>query len=617
MTPSGLRPCFYPRVARAFVAAAGIATALGALSSAGFAQEATGFAPDTPGAAGVRAKIDAYLESGEYPLALRAARAIDDPAQQDAAHVAVARSQARAGMAEQAAHTLAQVESAASLSALSAAASERSSAVPSGPSAPPIDAAGGGSMADFTMLIDLITSTIDPESWPEFGVTGTGSIRGFPTGVYVDAAGALKRIAPSAAEDLEALRLSSRKSDDGLVAVGEESAMRKVSLKALERALALDAVRGQGPSDAASSLGGLYRVDYVFLYSDTGDVVIAGPAGPLARDAEDRLVHAATGTPALRLDDLVVCLRHAYSAEPDFGCAITPTEASLARAQEYLTANSKRSLGSDAARRRWLSGLRESLGPQVISVFGIDPGAHAGRVMVVADWHMKRIGVGLEPGTTNVTSYLDLLAETGKAPPSIQTLRWWFAVREDAVRTNAARDAFAFEGIGVQLLSENQLLARTGERTPTGESDRLNSQFAESFTKEYAALATKYPVYGELRNVFDLALVAAIARQADKEATAPTRLPYLLGSDEVRRGGDASRAYRVPLEAPPATVESIVNDRKLKNGTVLAAVSGGVSVRPQDRLATAIVVADADASSRPIERVEADQTLTAERWWWD
>lgn len=603
MTPLGLRPHLSLRFASAFVAAAGIATALGACSSSVFAEEATTNA-------GVRAKIDAYLESGEYPLALKAVETIADPAQQDAALVAIARSQARAGMSEQAAHTLAQVESAASLSSLS-------STDALNPTTPPVDAAGGGSMADFSTLIDLITSTIDPESWPEFGGTGSASIRGFPTGVYVDAAGALKRIAPSAADDLEALRLSSRKADEVVGAAGEEVPLRKVSLKALERALALDAVRGQRTSDAATSLGGLYRVDYVFLYPDTGDVVIAGPAGPLTRDADDRLVHAATGTPALRLDDLVVCLRHAYSAEADFGCAITPTEASLARAQEYLVANSKRSLGSDAARRRWLSGLRESLGPQEISVFGIDPRTHAGRVMVVADWHMKRIGVGLEPGTANVTSYLDLLAETGKAPPSIQTLRWWFAVREDAVRTNAARDAFAFEGIGVQVLSENQLLARTGERTPTGESDRLNSQFAESFTKNYAALATKYPVYGELKNVFDLALVAAITRQADKEGAAPTRLPYLLGGNEARTGGDESRAYRVPLEAAPATVESIVNDRKLKNGTVLAAVSGGVSVRPQDRLATAIVVAPADASSPSVERVEADQTLTAERWWWD
>lgn len=587
-----------------FFSAHALAAALAVATAGGFFDAAFCFAQGSS-AVDRRAKIDDYLAGGEFPLALKLAESASAPQERDAALVMIARAQARAGMADQAEVTLGQIGSSASLAALSeTGASGDATGTTDVPSA---DAAGGGTLADFDTLIDLITSTIDPESWPEFGGTGSASIRGFPTGVYVDAAGALKRIEASAAEDLDALRLASRDAGDLIGAAGEESKLRKVSLQALEKALAIEALRGQTPSVDALTLGGLYRIDYVFLYPETGDVVLAGPAGPLTRDAEDRLVHAASGTPALRLDDLVVCLRHAYSGEADFGCAITPSEASLSRAQDYLAANAKRSLGSDAARRRWLEGLRESLGPQDISVFGIDPRTHAGQVMVVADWHMKRIGVGLEPGTANVTSYLDLLAETGKAPPTIQTLRWWFAVRDDAVRTDESRLAYAFDGIGVQVLSENQLLARTGQRTPTGESDALNARFAESFTKEYAALAKKYPVYGELKNIFDLALVSAIVRQADKESAGASRFPYLLGADE----------YRVPLQAAPATVDSIVNDRKLRNGTILAAVSGGVSVRPQDRLSASLVVADATASATPVERVEPPQTVTAQRFWWD
>ena len=42
-------------------------------------------------------------------------------------------------------------------------------------------------------LIDLITSTIAPETWDAVG--GPGAIESFPTGVYVDAKGTLKRIA--------------------------------------------------------------------------------------------------------------------------------------------------------------------------------------------------------------------------------------------------------------------------------------------------------------------------------------------------------------------------------------------------------------------------------------
>ncbi len=39
--------------------------------------------------------------------------------------------------------------------------------------------AGGGAQADFDTLIDLITTTVSPESWEEVG--GTGSLQGFPT----------------------------------------------------------------------------------------------------------------------------------------------------------------------------------------------------------------------------------------------------------------------------------------------------------------------------------------------------------------------------------------------------------------------------------------------------
>ena len=37
-------------------------------------------------------------------------------------------------------------------------------------------------------------------------------------------------------------------------------------------------------------------------------------------------------------------------------------------------------------------------------------------MIVEADHHMKRIGIGLEPGTDQVPSYLDRLVESGEIP---------------------------------------------------------------------------------------------------------------------------------------------------------------------------------------------------------
>src|SRR5258708_6311621 len=51
---------------------------------------------------------------------------------------------------------------------------------------------GGGSMANWGPLMQLITSTIQPDSWDDNG--GPGSIQPFQNGVYVDAEGVMRRL---------------------------------------------------------------------------------------------------------------------------------------------------------------------------------------------------------------------------------------------------------------------------------------------------------------------------------------------------------------------------------------------------------------------------------------
>jgi len=71
---------------------------------------------------------------------------------------------------------------------------------------------------------------------------------------------------------------------------------------------------------------------------------------------------------------------------------------------------------------------------------------------------------------------------------------------------------------GVRVLSENELLAAQGQRVHTGGSDPLNQRFADSFTAHFAALAQKYPVYGELRAIFDLSLAVTLAARTATSA---------------------------------------------------------------------------------------------------
>ncbi len=60
--------------------------------------------------------------------------------------------------------------------------------------------------------------------------------------------------------------------------VARPSKLRKVSLTRLERELAKRIAAGEGADEVMRNLAGLTRVQYVFCYPDSGDVVIAGPA---------------------------------------------------------------------------------------------------------------------------------------------------------------------------------------------------------------------------------------------------------------------------------------------------------------------------------------------------
>ena len=99
----------------------------------------------------------------------------------------------------------------------------------------PLGAGGGAAMADFDTLIDLIVSTIAPDTWDEVG--GAGAIESFPTGVYVDATGVMKRLAPGRHGELLRAARDAAVADSGNRDVRRSSSLRKVSLVRLERHL--------------------------------------------------------------------------------------------------------------------------------------------------------------------------------------------------------------------------------------------------------------------------------------------------------------------------------------------------------------------------------------------
>jgi hypothetical protein len=542
-------------------------------------------------------RLQAQLDAGEFGPATQAAAALPRGKERDDTFARVAAAQARAGAASSAFLSASQVDDY----------SLRSSALEQSK-----QTAGrfGGSMADFDSLIDLIKSTIAPTSWDDVG--GPGSVQGFEGGVYCDAQGTLRRVLEEDRSGrLASVRRASQlpKPSDQPLAPAVAAPLRKISLSRLEKHLERCAAEGKSPTDEMRNLAGLYRIRYVLLYPDERDIVLAGPAGPWRLDAEGRQLNVESGQPVVQLDDLVVVFRSMLAPDGGrFGCSITPTQDGLARTKAFIEESNKTPL-KPGQRAGWLNKLRDSLGLQDIEVYGLDPRSRAAHVLVEADYRMKLVGLGLEEGVLGVKNYLSsITVKPGEPAPPMDVLRWWFTLNYQAVAASAQRDVYEIRGQGVQVLSENELLTMTGQRVHTGAASPANQLFTTSFTDHFDRLAARYPVYADLRNIFDLALVGALIKAERVLDRVDWQMPLFV---------DAKR-YVVRLGPAPKQVPTVIAHRVVNRTQILVGVSGGVSVNPSGLVAADKIAVDS-YGKLTVEhgRAAAKHDLALEAWWWD
>jgi hypothetical protein len=544
-------------------------------------------------------QLEAQLLAGEFGPALAMANATNDHALRDQMLDRIAAAQLQAG------------ETMASLSTAVGIRQDLLRNLALGRTAPRAGNApggqGGASQADFDSLIDLITSTIAPTSWDEVG--GPGSIQPFPTGVYVDPQGVLHRVTVDEQGDrLGRLRARAAQSAGTRPSSARAwSGLRKVSLPRLERQVQLKLAAGLPLDEEMQVLAGLNKIEYVFLFPESGDIVLAGPAGNWQPDLEGRIVSADTGRPLVRLDDLVVILRNAASSsDMKFGCAIVPRQQGLADAQSYIKETSKKPL-KPGQKDKWLEGIRSRLGLQDVEIDGIEPDTRVAQVLVEADYRMKLVGIDLEDGLLEVPSYLDLVQAEGKTPAAMDVLRWWFTMNYEAVASNPERNVFQIRGPSVQVLSENELLTARGERIHTGQSKSHNEEFARNFTGHFSRLAAKYPIYAELANVFDLALVAALLDAQHLPELVDWHMACIMDPAQ----------YDVPLSPAPRTVDSVANVRVIGKTQILGAVSGGVRVEPGRYVRPDAIQTDAEGALASKREQSAPGELPSDAWWWD
>jgi hypothetical protein len=459
------------------------------------------------------------------------------------------------------------------------------------------------------VLLSALMMPMSVQAQGQGGGGGGGNTigSGNTSGVAVDAEGVLRQTTvndPTGALSRQRVQEALSKLDRN---IARPSKLRKISLTRLERALAKRIAAGESADDAMKNLAGLTRVQYVFCYPESGDIVIAGPAEAWGEAPSGRMLGVDSGRPTVQLDDLVVALRIFAPSEskssPFIYCSIDPTEEGLSRMHQFLHEMGTR-LASPNQEQFIVEQLRDRLGMQVITVGGVPANTHFAQVMVEADYRMKLIGIGLEQPPVRLKSYVARANPHQVARNALE--RWYFVPDYQCVKVSD--DALAMEmiGEGVKLVGEAEVVGKDGQRSAAKRGNPASQAFVNAFTKVYPKLAEKTPVYAQLRNCIDLAVAAAYIR--DQDFYSLTKWKPTVFEDES--------AYPVETLNAPKQVASAVNSM-WKGSMLVTPIGGGVQMRPTEAISSTNLLDDEEKTVAKA-RTEIDLShLGDDQWWWD
>lgn len=374
--------------------------------------------------------------------------------------------------------------------------------------------------------------------------------------------------------------------------------LRKVSLRGLAAKLAdLGHNEDRAPDDVRF-LAGLQRVEYVLVYPEQQDIVLVGFGEGWVIDRQGFLVGATTGRPVLQLDDLLVALRTADEAlAGGLTCSIDPTEEGLARLNKIAPQFQVPGLDPKEVATQ----VERELGPQRISFGGLSADTRFAHVMLAADYRMKRLAMNFDRSPVKgLPSYLQLTK--GKLKAGMQNIlpRWWLTTNYEPLLTDDDGLAWQLRGQGVKCMTEDDWLAADGTRKHTGKSSPAAKKWAEQMTKKYDELSAKEPIFGELRNCIDLAVVAALITKERLAERAGLDLGALVDPRQF-----ATEVYLTPKQVP--TRASVLET----NDAFILSASGGVQLDPG-------AVAEHRQTSDKLEPLLDKATAgRGDLWWWN
>jgi hypothetical protein len=144
-------------------------------------------------------------------------------------------------------------------------------------------------------------------------------------------------------------------------------------------------------------------------------------------------------------------------------------------------------------------------------------------------------------------------------------------------------------------MAESDFLDATGVKHQTGKADPASQKWADVMTSKYEELARVEPVFGQLRNCMDLAVVAALVVSHDLPGKAGASFASLMNADGVEA---------IALAAP----KKVASRATLVRHRQWMVACGGVQINPWE-------IVQQSQQSDALAQARSKVSAPADQWW--
>jgi hypothetical protein len=149
-------------------------------------------------------------------------------------------------------------------------------------------------------------------------------------------------------------------------------------------------------------------------------------------------------------------------------------------------------------------------------------------------------------------------------------------------------------------MTEDTIFGNAGNAQRTGKANPVAQKWADQMTDKYDELCVAYPIFGELRNMMDMAVVGALIQKHNLQQQASLDLSALANDRTVV----ARDSFAVPKKVPT----KVSWDKKA--GKYIVTASGGVELDSWK-------VVEKSEVSKTIGQTRQSAAASGKNWWWN